>query len=577
MIDCTETLGKYFLAHAKKHPEKVFLARPEETITYAEAAVRVAATVARLQWLGLKAGDHVGCYLEEQVPALFFNLACASSGVIPAPLSPIFTVDYFIEGIVKELRAKAVFSTLRQARHLTKKGLRPICYVNDRDIIPEGVKSLDEHPDLSYSNAIDLLERASHGISGDDVLIVSPTSGSTGKPKLVVRRNIAPVRYAHFVGDQIQPQDEPEREHRFLMIAALTHAFGLHMLTTALRLGASLCVSTQIDTGADLDEVRALDPTVLPMVPRVQRSFYHQWLAKKTPDKPIFGPSARIACSAGGCPTPEILRTMEAQGLCIIEFYGSTEASVVAVTPRGRWKAGSSGKPVSDVSLKIADDGELLVRSPGVTPGYLGDEKLNHDAFTDEGFFQTGDLAEITTKGSLKIVGRKRDVFNTQEGTNIYPERIENLIESAPWAEQVILIGDQKPYLTALIAVDETLIYGGAFEANGFLPEHTHRGLYEHVGAELAEINEELERIERVVRFALFAGRLENVYAIVGPGKIRRDRKQVSTIYRAMIERLYNPDTLPDASFVPGVDRRLRPRERRMDDDTNPALPAYRP
>src|SRR5882672_1313062 len=130
MIQSTETLGSYFLSAAERHPDKVFLERPGRKITYREALIRVAGTAIQLKHRGLKRGDYVACYLEEQVPALFFNLTCALTGIIPAPLSPIFTVDYFVNGLVDVLGADTVFSTLRHAPALVKAGIHPLCYAD---------------------------------------------------------------------------------------------------------------------------------------------------------------------------------------------------------------------------------------------------------------------------------------------------------------------------------------------------------------------------------------------------------------------------------------------------------------
>jgi long-chain acyl-CoA synthetase len=344
-----------------------------------------------------------------------------------------------------------------------------------------------------------------------------------------------------------------------LCVASLTHAFGNHMLATAFRLGASLCTTTRIDTATELSEIRSLDPSVIPILPRVQRSVFLQRSAQgpKLPSERVFGPRAAFLCTAGCKPNYDVLRYVSA-GVQIIEFYGSTEASVVAVTPRGEWREGSAGVLASDVEARVSADGELEVRSPGVTPGYIGAES----AFTPDGYFMTGDAAEIDGDRRLRIVGRKRDVFNTPEGSNIYPARIEEMLEMLPWVDQAFLFGDARPFLTALIVMRDRDGWTSARD-DGFLELANAGPAYREAGSWLAGINNRLERVEQIVRFGLLAREFPlDVYATVTAGKVRRDRAAALRVYGSVLDHLYSSDVhpVPDDSFVPGADRRMRLR-----------------
>lgn len=563
-----DTFGRYFLEAYDRHPDGAVVHWSGGTFSYGSVLLRAAAIVERFLELGIRPGDFVACYIEEQLPCLVFDLACALTGVIPVPLSPVYSTDYLVNGVVKKVNAKAVLTTPGCIEEVCAAGIRPMVLAGEPGLaygfLPADVSSVDVDVEvlspncsLNESRARELLENTSHGIGCDDIFMIQPTSGSTGTPKLVLRRHCAFARYAKFVGRELEKGQTPNEPHRFLMASTLTHAFGLHILTTALRMQASVSIPLKLDAATDLEEVRQLDPTVLPLLPRVQRSFYRQWLDRS--ERP-FGPSAQFVCSAGGLADPEILGAFKKHDLDIIVFYGSTEASVIAVTPSKGWLPRHAGKPVDDVEIKLAKTGEVLVRSSGLTPGYYKDPEMTGSVFTEDGFYRTGDVGEFSDDGYLRIVGRARDVFNTAEGSNIYPRRIEQMIETQDWAEQAIMFGDGRPYLVALIALSSSHAEG---RPPGFISDEDLPMRYEMVRKELQKLNENLERVEKVVRFLLFSAPLDpRSYRIVGPGKVRREREAASQIYAQEIEGLYsNPSPYGWLTVVPGTDRRLRPRK----------------
>jgi long-chain acyl-CoA synthetase len=275
----------------------------------------------------------------------------------------------------------------------------------------------------------------------------------------------------------------------------------------------------------------------------------------------LFPPTARVVVVAGGTPDPEILEICKQQGIEPMELYGSSEASIVALTPRGRWQPGWAGRVLPDVDLQVAEDGELLVDSPGVMLGYHGAPQLTSQATAPSGHYRTGDLGELAPDGYLRIRGRKADIFNTPEGSTIHPGRIEILIERLGWAEQVMLIGDQRPYLTCFIAVNAPGLAGE--DPDGFLDVERHASLYRRLAADLMAINAGLERIEKVVLFALFARPFDPAtYKSVGQGKVRRDRAHFEVLYQVRLARLYaNELDLQDSPMNLHEDRRGTTKE----------------
>jgi long-chain acyl-CoA synthetase len=240
----------------------------------------------------------------------------------------------------------------------------------------------------------------------------------------------------------------------------------------------------------------------------------------------------------GGSPIdPELLHTLAAQGIDVGEWYGSSETAVVAITPRGGWRPGQIGPVCPDVEVRLAPDGEILVRSPAQMTGYYGDEQLTRDAVTADGFILTGDLGELGKGGALRIIGRKKEILNAPDGTNIAAAPLEEALLSLPWVEQAVLVGSSRPFLAALIVVRDA---SPSSETDGFLSEPASPRLHDRARADLGAINARLEPIEQIRAFALFGRRFDaGLYSDVGLGKIRRHRAAIDLAYRARVEELY--------------------------------------
>jgi acyl-CoA synthetase (AMP-forming)/AMP-acid ligase II len=480
------------------------------------------------------------------------------SRVLPVPISPIFSHTY-VKTTAGQVGARHAFTTPALMERLlpVDTGVHALAYgLGARSADVTWIPSWTE----GTAKAVAMIRERADRTSVDDVCIIMPTSGSTGDPKMVVRRYLGFVRYAHYVGRHLRG----EQPSRFIALAALTHAFGLHMFTINLTLGGALCIPSQIDTGARLAEVRELRPTAVPTTPRILRSLHnqhrHELEEQGGEGGRLFGPETRFLLTAGGKSDPELLKFVTSQGITALDFYGSCEASIIALTPPGRWREGIVGQVVDDCTVRVGRDGELEVKSPGLMVEYYGQPHLTEEAVTADGFYRTGDIGELAPDGSLKVVGRKRDVF-TGLFPNIYPEQIEIQLEAIPGVSQAFLFGDYRPYLTAYMVLEEDP--GGGESPDGFLPPAGHHALYHRLGLALARINQPHERVERVVGFALFGHAFpEDVYGKVGPGKVRRMRKAFEASFQGRIAALYD-GTLEqgDPQLVPSTERRLRPRE----------------
>lgn len=585
------TLHGFFVRAVESYASEPLFRLPQGTLTYADVASRVAVGIERFHRFGFKQGDRIVCFTDQTIPLGLFILTAGFLRVIPAAISPVFSPQY-LKTLCKTSRARAVYVTPEFVHVVQDIGLPVIVYGGalGTKVKPDPAHMqnviFDEAADMSATDSHAILRNLGRTLRIEDALLIQPTSGSCGHPKLVLRNHLAFSRYAEFVGQELRRGLPSGGRFRMLLANALTHAFGCHMFATALRFGAEIALPDELDIGASLESVRDLDPEVLPMTPRILRSFIRQQEAKDPGSKRLFGPSARVHLTAGGQSDVPSLQRLRAEGIEPIEFYGSSEASVVAVTPYGHWRPGCAGVPVTDVSLKFSRNGELLVKSPGLMHGYYGDKDLTDVMIDEDGFFRTGDIGRLDERGYLRISGRWRDVFNTPEGSNIYPDRIEIQLESFEWVEQAFLVGDGRPFLSAHLVVRPERIHDklgiapsipiGDWDSaprcapipttfdlsrckEGLLPPCTNEALYKFVGQEISRLNQSMELIEHVAAIALYNSPFTTeAYKTVTAGKVQRNRTRFLELYKSTVEGLYSDLEQGSPMLVPPGERRYR-------------------
>lgn len=483
--------------------------------SYLEVARRVASIIAALDRLGLRAGDRVATFLDEIHDAVHFALACAHTRIAAVPLDPRSS-PAALRRLIERTDAAAVFT---RVEHLGAcDGLAVPVLVLGAGAAPARAHDLwtDELPDPDA--ALATLRARTAG--PDSVYVIQPTSGTTGEPKLMLRTQRPFLRIGRLW--QFTHVDAPDHQRR-IMVNPLTHGAGVLDLWAGLAAGAELCVPSRPNVDAPLAEVRALDPHVLVMVPRILRALRRQQLAAgEPPGAPLLGPSARLFAFGGAPCEPELQELLLAQGVEVLEVYGTSETGILVMTPPGARRPGWAGRPFDDVELKLDEDGELLARTPCMMEGYLGAEELTREAYDHEGYYRTGDYAELDGDGWVRVLGRKKDVFNTPTGNNIYPARIEGMLEQLAGVEQAVVIGDGRPYLTALVVLG---------------PD---RARLAEVAEQVRALNARLEGEERVRRLhALEAPIGAELYRPVGHGKVRRERKLIEERYQPAVEALY--------------------------------------
>jgi long-chain acyl-CoA synthetase len=255
----------------------------------------------------------------------------------------------------------------------------------------------------------------------------------------------------------------------------------------------------------------------------------------------LFGGRLRLAVSGAAPINPEILNFFDAAGVLVLEGWGMTETSTAATisTPED-FKIGTIGKPFPGCEVKIADDGEILVRGPNVFQGYYKNEEATREALVD-GWLHTGDLGEIDADGFIRITGRKKDIIITAGGKNITPANLEAEIKQHPLVSQCVVIGDRRPYLVGLVTLDPE--EAATFAKENGLPEDpvalagedaVVRTLDEH----LAKVNQKFARVEQVKKLKILPHDLSQEGGELTP-TLKVKRSVVAEKYAAEIDALY--------------------------------------
>ena len=376
------------------------------------------------------------------------------------------------------------------------------------------------------------LEERIAAVDSSDPCLFIYTSGTTGPPKgcITTHSNYREVTTMTTQRDVVHPG---ESVYLFLPLA---HSFAQLVVFTAIEVGATVAF-WQKDPQKIISDLLEVKPTYFPSVPRIFEKIYT--LAHSGAEDPealdkavaigrevrlrqergedvpadmqqafdaadeklfvnvrnLFGGNIR-QCVTGAAPiAQEILEFFFACGIPIMEGYGMTETSTVAtVNTVEEHRFGSVGKPIPGISVKIAEDGEVLISGPNIFKAYYKNDEATNETVID-GWLHTGDLGRLDDDGFLYITGRKKDIIITAGGKNITPANLENGLKENRWISQAVVIGDQRPYLIALITLDPE-------EAPAFAQEH---------GIDVADLPES-DAMRAEVQKAI-----DSVNAVVGP------------------------------------------------------------
>jgi long-chain acyl-CoA synthetase len=216
-----------------------------------------------------------------------------------------------------------------------------------------------------------------------------------------------------------------------------------------------------------------------------------------------------------------------ALGVPVIEGYGLTEtASSATVNEPDNFRIGTVGRPVQDAEIRLADDGEILIRGPSVFAGYYKEPEATAEALTEDGWLRTGDVGEIDDEGFLRITDRKKDLIITAGGKNIAPQNLENALKTSRFVSQALVVGDRRPYVTALVTVDEAEL-----ASSGLNPEQLVQELVD-------DVNRDRTRVEQIKRFVILPRDFSQDEGEVTP-TLKLRRRVIHEHFADEIERLY--------------------------------------
>ena len=455
------------------------------------------------------------------------------------------------------------------------------------DLAARGRAYAAEHPNA--------LREAAERIEEDDLFTYIYTSGTTGPPKgcMISHRNY----YAMVaVVDDLPSFTGPE--DTMLLYLPLAHNFGRLMHLSGAYVGYAIAfLPDPLQAAAALPAVK---PTVFPSVPRVYEKVHTAVVAKfdaetgakrklidwalgvgrrvselrragkpvprglsvqfKLADKLVYskvkerlGGRLRLAISGGAPLSAEIAEFFHAIDILLVEGYGLTECTTAASTnTHEAYRFGTVGRPLPGTEVKLADDGELLIKSETVFQGYYKEPEATAEVLDADGWLRSGDIAEIDADGYITITDRKKDIIVTAGGKNVAPQNLENDLKTSKFVSQAMVVGDRQPYIAALITLDPEALPAWAAE-RGLRTDMESLAasaeVRELVQGLVDDVNADRSRYEQIKRFAILPRDFTMDDDELTP-TLKLKRRVVSQHFASELEDLYEGETLNQAAGI---------------------------
>jgi long-chain acyl-CoA synthetase len=445
------------------------------------------------------------------------------------------------------------------------------------ELLELGRRELEKNPDL--------IEKRMDEVQPEDTSMLIYTSGTTGPPKgaMLSHRNLT------WMGRAITTDNPMHDTEEVMSFLPLCHVFEqLFSVMGHITHGFTVNFIESLDTVTD--NMIEISPTVGYAVPRIWEKYYSAivikmsdatwfkrmvfYLALKIGQKratlkmnfkkvPLYFEALyqlayfsvfrklkerlgfdrmRMAYSGAAPISPDILHFFQSIGVNLVEGYGQTEGTgVTCVSRTGRVKFGTVGPPLTGTEVKIAEDGEILVKSPSVFKGYFKNPEATAETVKD-GWLHSGDVGLIDEDGFLKITDRKKDIIVTAGGKNITPQYIENKLKFSPYINDAVVIGDRRKFLVSLIMIDEDNVV--KYAQDNKIQFSTYKDLTKApeilklIQGELDKVNETLSRVEQVKKFTILPKKLYEEDGEVTP-TMKVKRKYVNEAFKDLIEKMY--------------------------------------
>ncbi|WP_255316740.1 long-chain fatty acid--CoA ligase [Nesterenkonia sp. Act20] len=540
--------------------------------------------------LGIEPGDRVAVMAPTSYSWAVVDQAIWFAGAISVPIYETSSAHQ-VSALLKDAETKLALAGSAELHDRLRaagaklNGSRP-------SVLPIGeLRQLDDLAAAGEHISDEQLEAARSHATLDDVATLVYTSGTTGEPKgaRITHRNLAEgaANILPFAAEILG-----ENESRTLLFLPLAHVLARAVQLMCLHRGVQVAHSS--DPSALLDDLASFRPTWLLAVPRVFEKVYAGAAAKARDEGKgkVFetarvtaiaysqalqdaatgagpGPSVRLRArramfarlvysklharlggsvrymiSGASTLNPEIAHFFTGIGLPVQEGYGLTESTApITLNIPGSTRIGTVGIPVPGNTVRIAEDGEVLLKGPVIFAGYHGSPDATAEAFDTEGFFRTGDLGALDEDGFLTLTGRKKDVIVTAGGKNVYPMPMEEIIRAHPLVAQVIVIGDNRPYVAALITLDADAVaewcQSNGFRSLSLIDAAKHPKIRQEIGLVVEAANRQVSRAESIRKFELLDVELSE-YSGHMTASMKLQRHRVLADFEGVINSVYS-------------------------------------
>ncbi len=594
--DEPKTLAELFLPAAEKHNRADALNYKSggkwQAISSAEMLSRIENIALGLYSLGLRKGDRIALLAANSPEWTLTDAGCQFAGIIDVPIYTTLAPNA-VEYIIKDAGAKVFFLQNKE------------CFERIREVLPE-CSSLEklvffDFTETDTENAMslaelenqgkqlkaekpDLIKELANAIEPNDVATLIYTSGTTGEPKGVM------LTHANIVSNALDAGAEFNFSHKDkpLSVLPLSHIFERGGMYLYILNGMAVYYAESIDKAAE--NLREVAPTIFVGVPRIFEKVYAKakvkaaqksrikemifdWaikvgkkyayrIEKKQPIprllaikhsiadrivfsklREFFGGKLRFCITGGAALSDDIFLIFNGAGISIMQGYGLTETSpVISSNNQLNHRLGTVGKTIRNVEVRLAEDGEIEVSGPNVMLGYYNKPEATQRAFTEDGWFKTGDIGSLDADSFLRITERKKELFKTSGGKYIAPSPIEQMIVASRFVSQVVLVGSERKFPAALVVPNfeqlESYIKHKNLDIETRAEFCQNPRIINLIERQIAELTANLSQYEKVKRIAL----LENELTVEGgelTPTLKVKRRVVSEKYSEIIEKIY--------------------------------------
>ena len=542
-----------------------------------------------LMALGLKKGDRIVTISNNRPEWNFTDMGMAMAGMVQVPVYPTISADEY-DYILGHAEPKLVILSDKGLHDKIapiakkKKSISDIYTFNEI----EGAKHWTELAKLGEENSAkfkDELEKTKTSIDPSELLTILYTSGTTGVPKGVM------LSHGNLVSNTLTADLHIGfgPEHRALSFLPISHVYERMVVYLYQHKGLSVYYAENLGTIAR--DAQSMRPHIFTAVPRLIEGVYDKIIGKgkdltgikksiffwavrlghkfdpekknggfygmklKIADKLIFSKwraslgDCRVMITGSAAIQPRLVRVFWAAGIELYEGYGLTETSPVISVANQRTKEakiGSAGIICKGVDVKIAEDGEIIVKGPNVMMGYYKNEAMTKEVIDKDGYFHTGDIGEIVDGRWLKITDRKKEIFKLSSGKYIAPQAIENKFKESMFIEQLMVIGENQKFASAIIAPNFHFLHNWAgrhdfkFRDNDELIAD--KRVTDRVMKEVKEMNKNLGQTEQIKRFKLVSDSWTPDTGVMSP-TMKLKRKVLAEKYAHLIDEIFSVDS----------------------------------